>query len=159
MHESRLPEALHCTLLDRLLNRLDTLELSNTYTPGMLQDLKILSPAQISFSFFGGDTWVLTVRSVPRRTFLGAESLPRIETPVSNVPSAPNPKEHIQFHWIPRPLESARLFNSSIIFTTESFNSCSARVENVESVAPKRARLCVIFRKNLMQRRRIPSRK
>jgi hypothetical protein len=60
-------EALHVLLFNQMLEQTDHLEVSNKLTPGALSDLCLNSSGTISFSFFGGDLWQLTVLEAPVR--------------------------------------------------------------------------------------------
>jgi len=60
-------EGLHITLLSRELGVLDTVELSHSYTPGSIRNLRIVDENVLEFTFFGGDNWRLTVLSSPQR--------------------------------------------------------------------------------------------
>lgn len=64
-------EALHVYLLDDRLRILDELELSNTYTPGILRDLRVIAADELEFAFFGEDRWRLQVYDAPRRRLIG----------------------------------------------------------------------------------------
>jgi len=54
-------ECLHVILLDEGGNLLDTVELANPYSPGMLDGLRVSSPDSVDFGFFGNDHWRLTI--------------------------------------------------------------------------------------------------
>ena len=59
-------EALHILLFDRRLVRLDEVELSHPFTPGTVTGLQT-NDSRVRFSFFGGDSWEVTVLPRPRR--------------------------------------------------------------------------------------------
>lgn len=65
--DSPYEEGLHITLLSPGLAVLDRLEMSHAYAPGLLRDLRIAGEDALEFSFFGGDSWRLTVLANPRR--------------------------------------------------------------------------------------------
>ena len=64
--DSPFEEALHVQLVSREIRFLDCLDLSHPYAAAILRDVKAVSPNQVNFSFFGGDTWKLTVLDRPR---------------------------------------------------------------------------------------------
>lgn len=64
-------EALYIYYLDGDLKILDALELSAMYAGGILDNVTLLDPGSISFSFFEQDErWVLRVLSAPGHAFL-----------------------------------------------------------------------------------------
>ncbi len=59
-------EALYIYFLNNNLQRIDSLELSVTYTEGILRNVSVVEPDKIHFSFFeNDDKWILKILSRP----------------------------------------------------------------------------------------------
>jgi hypothetical protein len=59
-------EALHVRLLDAQYRLLDGVDLGQAYHPGLLRNLRVSGDAELCFSFFGDDSWLLRVEPQAR---------------------------------------------------------------------------------------------
>lgn len=65
-------ESLHILLIDSDLSVLDSVELSAHYTPGIFENVAIVEPDIIEFSFFDrAEKWRLKIVDTPRRQLWG----------------------------------------------------------------------------------------
>jgi hypothetical protein len=74
--DSPYEEGLYALLLGGDGEVLDTVQLSNPYTPGLLTELHISSSQSVDFGFFGEDRWRLTILKEPKRHLLHPPSSP-----------------------------------------------------------------------------------
>lgn len=58
-------EGLHIYLISRQLTILDQLDIGNAYTPGMLQNLKVIDGQSCSFTFFENQAMLLNLLPSP----------------------------------------------------------------------------------------------
>ena len=65
--DSPFEEGLHIYLLDDRKHVTDSLELTASYAPGLLQQVNTEGDTAVSFSFFGNDRWRLEILAIPRR--------------------------------------------------------------------------------------------
>lgn len=67
-------EALHILLIDSDLSVLDSAELSADYTPGIFENVAIIEPDMVEFSFFDRtERWRLKILETPRRQLWGSK--------------------------------------------------------------------------------------
>jgi hypothetical protein len=59
-------EVLHVRLLDAQFRVLDGVDLGQAYHPGLLRNLRVSGDAELCFSFFGDDCWLLRVEPQAR---------------------------------------------------------------------------------------------
>ena len=74
--DSPYEECLHVILLDKGGNLLDTVELADAYSPGILAELRVSSPRSVDFGFFGDDHWRLTILREPKVHLFQSPSSP-----------------------------------------------------------------------------------
>jgi hypothetical protein len=67
-------ERLHVTLLDTQRRPMDFIELGQPEEHGRLTDLRASGAEALTFSFFGSDSWRLSVMNVPARVSLDEDS-------------------------------------------------------------------------------------
>ena len=59
-------EVLHVRLLDAQFRVVDGVDLGQAYHPGLLRNLRVSGDAELCFSFFGDDCWLLRVEPQAR---------------------------------------------------------------------------------------------
>lgn len=70
-HDSPYEEFLHIYLLDKNFLTIDEIQMSQNMAQPLqlIGDLQIIEPNQLQFSFFGKDSWLLTVSEKPAFSF------------------------------------------------------------------------------------------